>query len=130
MGIYPNHGVEYWIEIDKSFDNIKLKKIIEKIIIDTNFNMYVTPSNCISVLSTSRTDDRLVNSNYFKERKDEWFNDQTCYREWRDKINDQSLIDIEITQREWSIINKIKKDVGDYITYEGWFDVNTIGYSY
>ena len=92
--------------------------------------MYVTPNNNISVLSTSRTDDRLVNSSYFKERKDEWFNNETCLREWRERIDNKFLVDIEITQGELNIINRIKKDVGDYITYEGWFDVNTIGYSY
>lgn len=129
MGIYPNHGVEYWIEIDKSVDNGVLKNFIEKLRSDTNLNMYVTKMNNICVLSTPRTDDRLVKSQYFLDRKSDWFHHRTCLEEWRELIEDQSLIDIEITQSEMNVIKKIKEQFNEHISFEGWFDVNTIGYT-
>lgn len=130
MGIYPNHGVEYWIEVDKSFDNSVLKRLIENIKLDTKFMMYVTPLNSIRVLSTSRTDDRLEKSNYYKERKNDWFNQRTLSMEWREAINEQPIIDIELNHSEKNILQTIREQLGEHITYEGWFDVNTIGYSF
>jgi uncharacterized membrane protein len=130
MGIYPNHGVEYWVEIDKNFDNNELKAIVEKIKIDAKFNIYVTPINSICVLSTSRTDDRLVKSNYYKERKHDWFNQRTLSMEWRESVTEQSSIDIELNEDEKNILHQIREQLGEHITYEGWFDVNTIGYSF
>lgn len=130
MGIYPNHGVEYWIEVDKNFDNNVLKRYIENLKNDMNFNMYATPSNNICVLSTSRTDNRLVESNYYKERKTDWFNHRTFCEHWREFIDDQTLLDIKMTEIEINVINKIKEQLNEHITGEGWFDVNTIGYSY
>ncbi len=130
MGVYPNHGVEYWIEVDKNFDNIVLKRFIENLKNDMNFNMYATSSNNICVLSTSRTDNRLENSNYYKERKTEWFNHRTFREEWREFIDNQTLIDIKVTEAELNIINKIKEEIKEHISCEGWFDVNRIGYSF
>lgn len=130
MGIYPNRGVEYWVEVDKNFDNTELKKIVEKIKFDTNLSIYVTPINSICVLSTSRTDDRLVESKYFQERKDDWFNERTLSMEWREAIDQQPIIDIELNQKEKNILQTIREQLGEHITYEGWFDVNTIGYSF
>jgi hypothetical protein len=130
MGIYPNHGVEYWVEVDKNFDNTELKSIVEKIKFDTNLSIYVTPINSIRVLSTSRTDDRLVESNYYKERKDDWFNQRTSSMEWREAIDEQPIIDIELNQTEKTVLQIIREQLGEHITYEGWFDVNTIGYSF
>ena len=109
MGVYPNHGVEYWFEVDNNFDNIELKKIVEEIKQLTNYNVYVTPMNDICVLSTAKTDDRLIKSNYYKERKDDWFNHRTLCEHWREFIDEQ-----------------LPKE---HIICEGWFDVNTIGYS-
>lgn len=130
MGIYPNHGLEYWIEIDKSVDNEILKSFIERLRSETSLNMYVTKTNNICVLSTARTDNRLEKSKYYNDRKHDWFPPITCSQQWRKLIEDQSLIDIEITECEMNIINKIKKQFNEYITFEGWFDVNTILYSY
>lgn len=130
MGIYPNHGVEYWVEIDKNFDNTELKRIVQEIKLDTKFNIYVTPFNSICVLSTSRTDNRLVESNYYKERKHDWFNQRTLSMEWRESVTEQSSIDIELNEDEKNILHQIREQLNKHITYEGWFDVNTIGYSF
>lgn len=130
MGVYPNHGVEYWIEVDKTVDKIILKNAIDKIKFDTNMNIYVTPANNICVLSTARTDDRLVKSKYFNDRKSDWFHHRTCLEEWRESIEEQSLVDINISKSEMNVINKIREQFKEHITFEGWFDVNTIGYSY
>lgn len=130
MGIYPNHAVEYWIEIERKFDNTELYRFIERLRSDTMFDIHATPSNNICVLSAARTDDRLVKSNYFIERKDDWFNDRTLVEEWREAIDEQSLVDIELKRNELKIIEKIKERLGEHIIYKGWFDVNTIGYLY
>lgn len=130
MGIYPNHGLEYWIEIDNSYDNETLKTFVERLKSETNLNMYLTKLNNICVLSTARTDDRLVKSKYFNDRKSDWFHHRTCLEEWREFIEEQSLVDIQITESEMKIVNKIREQFNKHITSEGWFDVNTIGYSY
>ena len=130
MGIYPNHGVEYWIEIDKNVSNDTLRNTVETIKFETNLNIYVTKMNNICVLSTARTDDRLVKSKYFLDRKDDWFHHRTCLEEWREQIEEQSSVDIEITEIEMKVINKIKEKFNNQISFEGWFDVNTIGYSF
>lgn len=130
MGIYPNHGVEYWIEIDNTVDNNVLKTFIERLRSETNMTIYVTKMNNICVLSTARTDDRLVKSKYFEERKNDWFHHRTCVSEWREVIEEQSLVDIEITNSEMNVICKIREEFNEKISFEGWFDVNSIGYSY
>lgn len=50
--------------------------------------------------------------------------------EWIEAIEDQSAVDIEINQTELEVINKIREQFNDFIIHEGWFDVNTLGYSY
>lgn len=130
MGVYPNHGLEYWIEIDNSVDIDALNTFIERLKSETNLNMYVTKMNNICVLPTARTDDRLVKSKYFNDRKNDWFHHRTCREEWRELIKDQSLVDIQITGSEMNVINKIREHFNEHITFEGWFDVNTIGYSF
>jgi hypothetical protein len=130
MGIYPNRGVEYWVEVDKYYDNSELKKLIEKIKNNTKFNIYVTPLNSIRVLSTSRTDDRLEKSKYYQERKHDWFNQRTYSMEWTEAINEQHIIDIELNPTESIVLQNIREKLGEHITFEGWFDVNTIGYSF
>lgn len=130
MGVYPNHGVEYWFEVDRNFDNTELKAIVENIKNLTNYNVTVTSMNDICVLSTAKTDNRLVESNYYKERKADWFNHRTLCEHWREFIDDQSLVDIRMTEIEMNVINKIKEQLNEHITGEGWFDVNTIGYSF
>ena len=130
MGIYPNHGVEYWIEIDNTVDNDVLKTFIERLRSETNMDIYVTKTNNICVLSTARTDDRFVKSKYFKERENDWFHHRTCGTEWREVIEEQSLVDIEITNRELNVICKIREEFNENISFEGWFDVNSIGFLY
>lgn len=130
MGIYPNHGVEYWIDIDKTFDNNTLKNFIEQLKSQTSLKIYTTLTNSICVLSTSRTDDRLEKSKYYNDRKQDWFPPITCSQEWRKPIEDQSLVDIEISESEMDVIDIIRKQLNGHITFEGWFDVNTISYAY
>lgn len=130
MGIYPNHGLEYWIKINENVDYNKLNAVIERLKIETNMDLYITKKNSICILSTSRTDDRLVKSKYFQDRKEDWFHHRTCKEEWCEQIKDQSLVDIEIEESELNVIDKIKNEFCEHIIFAGWFDVNTIGYSY
>ena len=130
MGIYPNHGVEYWIEIDNTVDNDVLRTFIERLRSETNMDIYVTKTNNICVLSTTHTDDRLVKSKYFEERENDWFHHRTCGAEWREVIEEQSSVDIEITNRELTVICKIREEFNEHISFEGWFDVNSIGFLY
>jgi len=130
MGIYPNHSLEYWIELDSTFDNMTLKTFIEALKSETDLNIYVTKKNNICVLSAARIDKRLVESKYYNDRKQDWFSLRTFNENWREPIKDQSLVDIEITNSELNVIARIKEQFNGLITYEGWFDVNTIGYSY
>lgn len=129
MGIYPNHGIEYWVEVDRSFNNSELQQIIEKVRNYTGSNMYVTPINSINVLPMARTDDRLIKSKFFKDKEDDWFNRMTLVKQWREAIADQSLIDIELTHEEMCILQQIREQLKYHIIFEGWFDVNTIGYT-
>lgn len=130
MGVYPNHGVEYWIEIDETVDIDAIRKGIERVQFETNLNIYATKTKGICVLSTSCTDDRLVKSKYFEDNKDDWFHVRTCMKEWREPIQEQSQVDIDISNSEMNVIKKLREEFGEHISFEGWFDVNTIGYSW
>jgi hypothetical protein len=39
-------------------------------------------------------------------------------------------VDIEITNSEMNVVCKIREEFNEKISFEGWFDVNSIGYSY
>ena len=99
MGIYPDHGVEYIVFLKS--ETLQVEKLI--------------------IASTKDTDDRLVQSEYYKKRKDEWF---TTFHGLYDKcepIND--YIDIELTETEKELLNKVINRNPGEIQKHGWYDV-------
>ena len=77
MGIYPNHGIEYMFEFkfgDSSSEDIQT--IIEYIWNTYQYKLiYICYDNyfLLRILSQYQTDDRLVESKYYLDRKDTWF---------------------------------------------------------
>lgn len=130
MGVYPNHGLEYWMEFDKKLDNNVLKSFIDDVVTRYNFSLLVTPANDVCILPMSRTDERLMKSSYYQQRKDDWFPHRTLIEQWWKPIEVQSSVDIELSSGERKIIDCIRQQFLQYITFEGWFDVNKIQYLY
>jgi hypothetical protein len=130
MGIFPNHGIAYYVILSKNANEKDVITFIDGMKFDHNFILHYNKSNMLCVLPVGRVDGRLVKSKYFQERESEWFGIETCRREWIEKIENQSIVDIEITSVENKMLEKVREHFEGYIEDEGWYDVNTIGYSY
>jgi hypothetical protein len=100
MGLYPDHGVEYIV-----FFKNNTKKII--------------------IANTKATDDRLIKSEYYNQRKNEWF--MGNYNNKYEPINDN--IDIELSESEKELLNKIinENDIEKHGWYESWYIYDTYG---
>lgn len=108
-----NRGLEYHIILDKEYDYFDIIPDLEKL---TKHHI-ILEKNIIKVILTKNTDSRLLKSNYYLERKNNWFdfNLAHCY-----KINDSP---IQLIDNEKQIINIIEDNLNDKITDKGWFDV-------
>ena len=131
MGIYPNHGIEYMFEFklgDSSSEDIQT--IIEYIWNTYQYKLiYICYDNyfLLRILSQYQTDDRLVESKYYLDRKDTWFSYEGSGYEYIKKINNINP-DIELSDIEKNIIEYISNNCKS--SYNGWYEVNTIGTSY
>lgn len=130
MGIYPNHGLEYWLEFDTKLDNKTLTDFVDKLVSEFNFTLLVTPENHVQILSITKTDERLLKSHYYQERKDNWFHDRTFRACWWEKIEDQNNIDLQLTNGEKIIVKKLQNEFQQHLLFQGWYDVNKIQCSY
>jgi hypothetical protein len=99
MGIYPNHGLEYHLVLKND------KHIV--------------------VLCSQETDDRLVASEYYKSRKESWFQDLSTRC-----IPIEETVDIEFIKAEKAKLNMLVNTYGDQIAGHGWYDVMTISCSH
>lgn len=96
MGLYAAHGVEY--------------------------HLILSNKRRVVLLSQRDTDDRLVQSEYFKQRREGWFDD--VYRRcWCTRI-EGDVLTLTPEERE-----KLQLEIGKYgdrIESHGFFDVNTM----
>lgn len=131
MGIYSNHGLEYFVVLNGSVDHDALKDLLDSIYTRYNHRVVLCPGNKLCVLSTGKTDDRLAASYYYYVKgKDGWFGREAYYSEWCRPVEDQSEVDIELSAEENMILECIREGFKGQVEFEGWFDVNKIGCSY
>jgi hypothetical protein len=100
MGIYPNHGVEY---------HLILK----------NNKRYI-------IANTTETDNRLVKSKYYEDRKEKWF--EKMYQYCTPLIEDG--FDIQLTEDELKRLHDLLDKHKNEIDIHGWYDVCTITDTY
>ena len=93
MGIYFDHGIEYRIKF-------------------TNNSYHI-------IANTKATDDRLVQSQYYKDRKSEWFQVNSSQRQF---ISNE-LPDMHLSEEEKQKTDTIFQDRKDDIIEYGWYDV-------
>jgi hypothetical protein len=130
MGIYPNHGIEYMFEF-KLGDSpaADIETIIEYIFNTYHYKLIYIHHDIVfllRILSQHQTDDRLIKSKYYLDRKDTWFSYEGSGYEYIKKINNDP--DIKLSDTEKNIIEYISNNCKS--SYHGWYEVNTITTSY
>lgn len=105
MGMYADHGVEYHIIYKDGRKNI--------------------------IASTHATDKRLLQSHYFNVRKHDWLSADAMYGHgsYSKKILDPDF-DVELTNEEKCHLDMAIQQNPNTIQEHGWYDVNTISYTY
>ena len=94
MGIYYDHGVQY---------------------------MVVSKTRKYVIVSLKDADQRLLQTEYYKTRKDSWFNEHGAFC----KQIPGGAIDISLTDVEKERLESVLKTADDVESY-GWYDVQTI----
>lgn len=110
-----DHGVEYHVEFDPNSINyfdiaIEYMSLYKTVV--------VWNSGVIVIASTRKTDDRLIKSNYYKNRKDTWFDDL--------HEHDKTLIeniDMSLDDQEKEYLDFVLSKFGTSVKRHGWFDV-------
>lgn len=101
MGIYPDRGLEYRVYTD-----------------DINFDI---------IIKLRELDNRLENSEYYKNNKNKWFD--CCYKECVNrKVHPTEIQDIILTKTELQQIEDAKKRK-EY-KEAGFYDVTYLGMTY
>ena len=100
MGMYADHGVEYWVVL-KNGERIR-------------------------IASTKDTDERLLQSRFYADRKDTWLSGDTLYGRgcFMDRITCD--IDMVLTDQEKIKLDSLLQAHPHEIVDHGWFDVNSI----
>lgn len=100
MGIYTNHGVEYYVRTD-----------------DGKYTV---------IVPVARSDARLEASRYYAARKASWFGPDACTFRCT-PIDD---CDISLTSQEEEKLQQVLLELGERVVHHGWYDVVTIGTTY
>lgn len=126
MGIYNGHTIQYLFFIyDKVDNNIITNKLKENNIYLEIRQNEKTNERYIALTILNTTDKRLYESQYYKENYIKWMND---YRTYIKKCNEP--IDVNFTEEEQFLLNKILKTIPFAIEKQGWYDENDISTTY
>lgn len=106
-------GIEYFFILDQNYDYFD---IIPELELLTRKRLSLS-KNMLRVITTIETDKRLLDSKYYKDKKDIWFNYGGLHQY---KINDSH---IPFTENETILINNIYLKLKDKIIDQGWYDV-------
>ena len=109
-----DHGLEYHVEFDKSFDYYPA---LSKYISHHKKQVY-WGAGVIVIAGTHATDDRLLVSKYYKDRKDSWFN----VIPGKSSI-DKGIIDMTLSDSEKEYLKYILDEFGEAVISHGWYDV-------
>lgn len=127
--ILANRGIEYIIELNSDYDTSELQAaFILKFRQDSRYVLW--PSNgLIIIANTNKTDERLLETEYYRGKKDSWFD----FRDFRVPRHEyQPDIDAKLTEKEQVfldfIVNYLKdKNHSQELLRHGWFDVAFYG---
>lgn len=118
--LFVNRGIEYYIFLNTSIDMFDIvPDIMKKHKYIINYQSHI---NAFCIIRQNQSDARLLESEYYKSRKDIWFdsNEHKCV-----KIDDETLklttIENEII---YDILNHdiVKNNIKEY----GWYDILNI----
>lgn len=120
--ISVNHGIEYIIELNPDYDTSELQAaFILQFRQDSRYVLW--PSNaCIIIADTNKTDERLLETEFYKTNKESWFDIRVPRHKY------QPDIDARLTEKEQTyldfIVNYLKdKNHSQELLRHGWFDV-------
>lgn len=108
-----DHGIEYHVEFDKSFDFFPA---LSKYIASYKKQTYWDPLGLIVIAPTSSTDERLIRTPLYKENKDGWVDMAQGKKRLLDKT-------FELTDEEFGYLNFVLTEFGNAVTYHGWYEV-------
>jgi hypothetical protein len=126
------HGIEYYIVLNENIDKFEVLPDIEKetkyeliynhLYIDNEHDVYSAPYPVITIISQNQSDNRLLQSSYYKERKNKWFDLSHPDIKTIDNnlVNDMILTDKEKNVLELLLTHKYLQ--GKIKSY-GWYDV-------
>lgn len=125
MGVYPNHGIEYFVKVKATTPQETISNLIHNVEARFSYQVNYSPKSCLlRILKTSKTDDRLTASTYYKSREHDWFSDLHFRTEYVQKITE--VIDVSLTKIEQNMIDFIQAQLGDDFESKGWYEVNYI----
>lgn len=120
--ISANRGIEYVIELNPDFDTSELQAaFILQFRQDSRYILW--PSNaCIIIANVDKTDERLLETEYYKSQKESWFDIRIPNYEY------QPSIDAKLTEKEQTFLDFILNYLKDNnhsqeLLRHGWFDV-------
>lgn len=124
MGIYTRRGIEYLFIFDSSTE-------LNMVCIEDELRVYVKAKvyplfNAIRVIDQNATDDRLLNTRYYKDHKSEWF---LSNHDSIKNISSNLLFDFGMLPSEKEIIHNMIYYLTDRnisCKEHGWFDVTHV----
>ena len=115
-------GIEYLLIIEdtKELTNKDIKHLGLEIV-------YIKNKRCIPIITQDQTDERLLKTNYFLKREENWYTKKVL-----NKLNLKTIEDLNITANEKNYICSILTNplFEDYLIDGGWFDINYINAEY
>jgi hypothetical protein len=126
------HGLEYYIVLNETIDEFEVLPDIEKetkykllytnLYIDNVTDEYSPTLPVIILILQDKSDDRLIQSSYYKDRKNEWFD---LSRPNIKTIDNNLVNDMILTDKEKKVLELLltHKYLQGKIKNYGWYDV-------
>lgn len=113
--IVVDRGVEYRVYYDPKFD---IYPVLSKYIL--KFKKQTIWNGVVVIADKPATDNRLIQSKYYNDRKDTWWvhvHGPSC-----EAIKDED-IDISLNDKEKEYLEFVLKEFGPAVQTHGWYDV-------
>lgn len=117
-----DHGIEYHVEIDANFEKHPDYNTIWDISAECCLKLqrYLSYNNgLIIIVASSQTDDRLLKSNYYKQRERGWFDSNYPKKNYIET----ELIDFSLFEKEQLYLDFVLEKFGKHIIKHGWVDI-------
>lgn len=117
MGVYPNHGVEYWLVLRAD--------VADQVVEGTPYAKGYYPEwKRVCLFPMSMTDARLQQSSYYQSRKHAWFGREEFRSEYLRPCEDP--VDIQFTPQEQTILSQALTHLGEAVVSHGWCERNVL----